>query len=107
MKNETKLAKVKEWLDENGIAWKSRRKHRNGHCDCFVIDTKVSIKIEGKDDWYFYETHKRGFHPVFIRKGNTPKFVIEKVSNAILASMIEQQRTILNRKYDEKRHPSE
>lgn len=50
MKNETKLAKVKEWLDENGIAWKSRRKHRNGHCDCFVIDTKVSIKIEGKDD---------------------------------------------------------
>jgi hypothetical protein len=91
MKNETKLKKVKRWLDENNIRWKARNHHRNGHSDCFVIDTKVSIKIEGADDEVFYRRHKRGYHPVFIRKTDTPKFVIEKVANTIRDAMLKQQ----------------
>lgn len=91
MKNSTKLEKVKKWLDKNGIKWKARRRHRNGHSDCFIIDKKVSIKIEGADDDIFYRRHKRGYHPVFIRKVDTPKFVIEKVANTIRDAMIKQQ----------------
>lgn len=91
MKNSTKLEKVKKWLDENGIKWKARHRHRNGHCDLFVIDTKISIKIEGADDDVFYRRHKRGYHPVFIRSADTPKFVIEKVANTIRDSMVKQQ----------------
>lgn len=91
MKNETKLKKVKRWFDENNIRWKARNHHRNGHSDCFVIDTKVSIKIEGADDEIFYRRHRKGYHPVFIRSSDTPKFAIEKVANTIRESMINQQ----------------
>lgn len=92
MKNSTKLEKVKKFLEENNIAYKCRRRHRNGHCDLFVINTKVSVKIEGLDDDIFFRRHRRGYHPVFIRKTDAPKFVIEKVYNTIYNSMVKQQR---------------
>ena len=91
MKNSTKLEKVKKYLDENDISYKCRRKHRNGHCDLYVIAAKVSVKIEGDDDEIFYRRHKCGYHPVFILKSDTPKFVIEKVSNTIYDSLMKQQ----------------
>ena len=79
MKNSTKLEKVKKFLEENNIAYKCRRRHRNGHCDLFVIDTKVSVKLEGHDDDIFFRRHKRGYHPfvklthlnLFLRKSRT------------------------------------
>lgn len=46
MKNSTKLEKVKKYLDENNISYKCRRKHRNGHCDLYVIAAKVSEKLK-------------------------------------------------------------
>lgn len=92
MKNSTKLEKLKKYLDENNVSYKCRRKHRNGHCDLYVIAAKVSVKIEGDDDEIFYRRHKCGYHPIFIRKSDTPKFVIEKVYNTIYDSMVKQQR---------------
>ena len=97
MKNSTKLEKVKKFLEENNIAYKCRRRHRNGHCDLFVIDTKVSVKLEGHDDDIFFRRHKRGYHPVFIRKADTPKFVLKKVTNTIRDSMIKQQNLIMKK----------
>ena len=91
MKNSTKLEKIKKFLEENGIAYKCRNRHRNGHCDLFVIAAKVSVKIEGADDDIFYRRHRKGYHPVFIRSSDTPKFAIEKVANTIRESMINQQ----------------
>lgn len=91
MKNSTKLEKIKKFLEENSIAYKCRNRHRNGHCDLFVIAAKVSVKIEGADDDIFYRRHRKGYHPVFIRSSDTPKFAIEKVANTIRKSMINQQ----------------
>lgn len=91
MKNSTKLEKIKKFLEKNGIAYKCRNRHRNGHCDLFVIAAKVSVKIEGADDDIFYRRHRKGYHPVFVRSSDTPKFAIEKVANTIRESMINQQ----------------
>ena len=95
MKNSTKLEKVKKFLEENNIAYKCRRRHRNGHCDLFVIDTKVSVKLEGHDDDLFFRRHKLGYHTVFIRIADTAIFVIENVNNTFRDSMIKQQNLIM------------
>lgn len=99
MKNSTKLEKVKKYLDENNISYKCRRKHRNGHCDLYVIAAKVSVKIEGKDDEMFYRRHKYGYHPVFIRKNESPAFVIEKVANTIYDSLMKQQKNFIRQQH--------
>ena len=46
MKNSTKLEKLKKYLDENNVSYKCRRKHRNGHCDLYVIAAKVSVRLK-------------------------------------------------------------
>lgn len=97
MKNERKLLKIKKFLDENGIRYKERSRHRHGHSDIYVIDTRVCIKVEGKDDDYFFRRHKKYAHPVFVRRIDTPSFVVEKVANTIRDAMIAQQKGIVRK----------
>lgn len=39
----------------------------------------------------FFNKHKRGRHPFFIRSSETPKFIIEKMQNLIISVMLAQQ----------------
>ena len=70
MKNETKLNRVKEFLDGNNIKYSA----------------------------LFYETHHVGVHPIFIRNDETPKFVLEKVQNTIIKVMQKKQEAFEKRK---------
>lgn len=101
MKNETKLKKVIAFLEENNIKY---RQHKNvwfGHSDVFLPDTRVAIKIDGEDRKRFYETHKGKCYPVFIRDEDTPKFVLEKVQNTIVKSMMKEQELLMRKKQKE------
>lgn len=100
MKNETKLKKVIEFLKENNINYIERKK-RYGHSDVFLPDTKVAIKIDGEDRYHFYKTHKRRSYPVFIRDEDTLKFVLEKVQNTIVKSMMKEQELLMRKKQKE------
>lgn len=101
MKNETKLKKVIAFLEENNVKY---RQHKNvwfGHSDVFLPDTRVAIKIDGEDRKRFYETHKGKCYPVFIRDEDTPKFVLEKVQNTIVKSMMKEQELLMRKKQKE------
>lgn len=101
MKNETKLKKVIAFLEENNIKY---RQHKNvwfGHSDIFLPETRVAIKIDGEDRERFYETHKGKCYPVFIRDEDTPKFVLEKVQNTIVKSMMKEQELLMRKKQKE------
>lgn len=101
MKNETKLKKVIAFLEENNVKY---RQHKNvwfGHSDVFLPDTRVAIKIDGEDRKRFYETHKGKCYPVFIRDEDTPKFVLEKVRNTIVKSMMKEQELLMRKKQKE------
>lgn len=91
MKNETKLERVKQFLDENGIKYEHRKKRR-GQSDIWIHKYRIAIKIDGDDREEFYQKHMRTTLPVFIRDCDTPKFVIEKVQNTIIKSMMRAQR---------------
>ena len=93
MKNETKLEKVKKFLDENGIEYRVREKRWFGHSDLFIPKTRVAIMIEREknENDLFFKLHKKTCYPVYIREGETPKFVLEKVQNTILLSLQHQQ----------------
>lgn len=98
MKNETKLEKVKKFLDENNIGYIiPKHKGERGHSDLFIQKFRIFIKISGDDDQDFYDSHKKKF-PIFIRDGETPKFVIEKVQNTIIKSMQRQQAKLMKTK---------
>lgn len=101
MKNETKLKKVIAFLEENNVKY---RQHKNvwfGHSDVFLPDTRVAIKIDGEDRIRFYETHKGKCYPVFIRDEDAPKFVLEKVRNTIVKSMMKEQELLMRKKQKE------
>lgn len=101
MKNETKLKKVIAFLEENNVKY---RQHKNvwfGHSDVFLPDTRVAIKIDGEDRKRFYETHKGKCYPVFIRDEDTPKFVLEKVQNTIVKSMMKEQELLMRKRQKE------
>lgn len=101
MKNETKLKKVIAFLEENNVKY---RQHKNvwfGHSDVFLPDTRVAIKIDGEDRKRFYETHKGKCYSVFIRDEDTPKFVLEKVRNTIVKSMMKEQELLMRKKQKE------
>lgn len=101
MKNKTKLKKVIAFLEENNVKY---RQHKNvwfGHSDVFLPDTRVAIKIDGEDRKRFYETHKGKCYPVFIRDEDTPKFVLEKVRNTIVKSMMKEQELLMRKKQKE------
>lgn len=92
MKNETKLKKLKLFLDENGIKYTEPfYRGMHGHSDLFLPQFLIFIKLQGEDDDDFYRTHHLGVHPVFIRNEDTPKFVIQKVQNTIIRIMQMQQ----------------
>lgn len=91
MKNKTKLERVKRFLEANNIEYQERTEHKWGGSDLFLPKHSVSIKIEGDDDQVFFLRHRKGRYPVFIRNGETPKFVIEKIQNTIIKSMMYQQ----------------
>lgn len=101
MKNETKLKKVIVFLEENNIKYRQPRKVLFGCSDLFLPDTRVAIKIDGKDSVHFYETHKRNCFPVFIREEDTPKFVIEKLQNTVIKSMMKEQELLMRKKQKE------
>ncbi len=101
MKNETKLKKVIAFLDENNIRYRRRKKVWDGHSDIFLPDTRVAIKIDGEDRKRFYETHKGKCYPVFIRDEDTPKFVLEKVRNTIVKSMMKEQELLMRKEQKE------
>lgn len=96
MKNETKLEKVKKFLDENNIEYViPKNAGEKGHSDLFLPSFRIFIKLHGEDDELFYKTHHVGVYPIFIRDDETPKFVLEKVQNTIIKSMqIKQARFI-------------
>lgn len=100
MKNETKLKKVIEFLKENNINYIERKK-RYGHSDVFLPDTRVAIKVDGEDRYHFYKTHKGRSYPVFIRDEDSPKFVLEKVLNTIVKSMMKEQELLMRKKQKE------
>lgn len=101
MKNETKLKKVIVFLEENNIKYRQPKKVLFGCSDLFLPDTRVAIKIDGEDSVHFYETHKRNCFPVFIRDEDTPKFVLEKVRNTIVKSMMKEQELLMRKKQKE------
>lgn len=100
MKNETKLKKVIEFLKENNINYIECKK-RYGHSDVFLPDTRVAIKVDGEDRYHFYKTHKRRSYPVFIRDEDTLKFVLEKIQNTIVKSMLKEQELLMCKKQKE------
>lgn len=100
MKNETKLKKVIAFLKENNIKYIERKK-RYGHSDVFLPDTRVAVKIDGEDGDHFYKTHKGRCYPVFIRDEDTPKFVLEKIQNTIIKSMMKEQELLMRKKQKE------
>lgn len=101
MKNETKLKKVIAFLEENNVKY---RQHKNvwfGHSDVFLPDTRVAIKIDGEDRKRFYETHKGKCYPVFIRDDESLKFILEKLQNTIVKSMMKEQKTLMRERQKE------
>lgn len=101
MKNETKLKKVIAFLEENNIRYRQRKNVWFGHSDIFLPETRVAIKIDGEDRDRFFETHKSRSYPVFIRDEDTPKFVLEKVQNTIVKSMMKEQKLLMRKKQKE------
>lgn len=99
MKNETKLKKVKKFLDDNNIKYSvSKNAGKEGHSDLVLPAFRIYIKLQGEDDSLFYETHHVGVHPIFIRNDETPKFVLEKVQNTIIKVMQKKQEAFEKRK---------
>lgn len=97
MKNSTKLEKVKKFLDENGIRYAGGI-NAVGKRDLWLPDTKVAIKIDGEDGDLFFTKYRKCAYPVFIRDNETPMFVIEKLQNTIIKSMMREQKRIMRKK---------
>lgn len=87
-------------MKENNIKYIERKK-RYGHSDVFLPDTRVAIKVDGEDRYHFYKTHKGRSYPVFIRDEDLPKFVLEKVLNTIVKSMMKEQELLMRKKQKE------
>lgn len=99
MKNETKLNRVKEFLDGNNIKYFTpKNSGKEGHSDLVLPSFRIYIKLQGEDDALFYENHHVGVHPIFIRDDETPKFVLEKVQNTIIKVMQKKQEAFEKRK---------
>ena len=92
MKNETKLKKLEDWLDENNFGHhvpRSLERGVKGSPNLIITPFghhRINVKLEGEDDRLFYDRHKRK-NPVFIRDSEAPKFVLEKVQNVIIELM--------------------
>lgn len=107
MKNINKLERLKAYLKENNLAYTTPKNgHCAGHCDLYITAHRIAVRVmlEGEDDdQEFYQRHKVADYPVFIRTSDTPKFVIEKVQNTIIKSMVRHQRAIMRKSEREKK----
>lgn len=91
-KKEIGLSRLKEFLDEKNIECViPKNAGKKGHSDLFLPSFRIYIKLQGEDDELFYKTHHIGVHPIFIRDGETPEFVLEKVQNTIIRIMQKKQ----------------
>jgi hypothetical protein len=101
MKNINKLERLKAYLKENNLAYTTPKDgHSVGYCDLYITAHRIAVKVtlEGEeDDQEFYQKHKVADYPVFIRMSDTPKFVIEKVQNTIIKSMVRHQKAVLRK----------
>lgn len=100
---QSKLVAVMRFLRENNIKYVLNSKGE-GHCDLWVPVHRIAVKMTGKDDPLFYDTHRRTCFPVFIRTEETSEFVIEKIQNTIVKSMKKaQEQLILKREKAERK----
>ena len=98
MKKETKLEKVKIFLDENGIDYIVPKRHGEvGHSDLVIPSYKIHIKLSTNpsEDDVFYQKHKGRVYPIFIRDEDKKAFVLEKVQNTIIKAMTRIQNSII------------
>lgn len=102
MGNSEKLLAVIQFLRENNIKYVLNDKGE-GHSNLWVPSYRIAVKITGKDDILFYDTHRRTCFPVFIRTEESIDFVIEKVQNTIIKSMKKAQNQILLKQGKEER----
>ena len=99
MNNETKLNRVKEFLDKNNIKYSiSKNAGKDGHSDLVLPDFRIYIKLQREDDALFYKKHHMGVHPGIIRDEETQKCVIEKLQNTISKVMQKKQEAFEKRK---------
>lgn len=54
MKNETKLKKLIQWLEENKIQYVLPTRKQKGSSDLFIVEYLISVKIESDDDKLFF-----------------------------------------------------
>ena len=57
MKNETKLKKLIQWLEENKIQYVLPTRKQKGSSDLFIVEYLISVKIESDDDKLFFNKH--------------------------------------------------
>lgn len=67
MKKELKLKKVQDFLNENHIKHE-KRELRFGHSNIWLPELRIAIKVEGKDDRVFFDTHHKGCFPCLFVK---------------------------------------
>ena len=95
--NEQKMQSVKDFLAENGIAYKEDYISRR--CGVTIPLTipahRIAVRI-GDSQEFFYATRGK-YYPVFIRDDDTKAKVLEKIQNTIIKSMTLHQKAI-NRK---------
>lgn len=101
MKNLKKLERLKSFLDGQGMEYRVQDVcDKPGYYNLYIPQYRIAVKVtnEGEeDDRVFFEYFKRLFYPVFVRTSDTPKFVIEKVQNTIIKSMLRSQKNLLDR----------
>lgn len=81
MTNEEKLQKLKDFLDENGLAYQDKSKNRINNLH--ILKYHINVHISDEYDEEFFQKMKR-FYPVFIRDEESADFIIEKVQNTII-----------------------
>ncbi len=92
----SKIIAIREWLQENGIAFcrQMRRPGEDAEPDMHIRGYDINVRIErgNEYDQKFYMAYRHR-HPVFVRKSDSPDFLIEKVQGAIIDKMQRQQKT--------------
>jgi hypothetical protein len=96
MTNMDKLEHLKKSLTENGFSYTIPKHHgMPGHSDLVIDNFWIVVKVnkdgEGDDPTY-YERHKRHFYIIVIRDVDTMEYVVTKAQNAIIKSIMRQQR---------------
>ena len=111
MKNQTKLERLKLFLDENGIEYHvPNHAGRYGRSDLYIPRWRIAIKVnrEGyKEDAYFFKRHRGYARPIYIRTEDSMAFVREKVQNVLIKAMKETQNRIVRAQRKREREEAE